>query len=270
MENVNKKHAVVYEAEVLVCDYRFTKFLEGAGATKEALELIKKYSLTIDNNNPENIESDTTCVPIMVSSDSSNRREDWTRFGSSLSELSYGNLVRYWPKDWLFKPNGSVNESFKIVYPNFEIHCTARLAEGQEKQFFADIVYDKDIMTGEKLTIADVMNKEGGHNMGWFNNSKKGDKNEKAPEERKETLEATNASDNITQGNVVDEPEEKLNEKQNDVEVITMDEVETTKSQKKPMATWKKVVIGVAIGAAVGTAGYFTYKHFAGKKSEKK
>ena len=47
---------------------------------------------------------------------------------------------------------------------------------------------------------------------------------------------------------------------------------ETTEvAEAKPkMATWKKVVIGVAAAAAVGTAGFFIYKKCSGKKTAAK
>ncbi len=115
------KKKPVYTAYLQVVKNRVTTFGENA-ETKEALTVLKMYGIRTDTMKVKGeLKESDTAIMVRIALNLDDATEDWTINGSPISEIAYGNVLRYWPLS-IVDMNKS-GQKIKIQYPDFDIDC---------------------------------------------------------------------------------------------------------------------------------------------------
>lgn len=116
------KKKPVYTAYLQVVKNRVTTFGENA-ETKEALDILKMYGIRTDTMKIKGeLKESDTAIMVRIALNLDDPTEDWTINGSPISEIAYGNVLRYWPLS-IVDMNKTSGQKIRIQYPEFDIDC---------------------------------------------------------------------------------------------------------------------------------------------------
>lgn len=109
-----------YSGTIIVLDNKLSTF----GADRSSLECMKIFKngkVTVVGTSFENINKETSCVPVRLTLDPKDESQDWTKYGSPIEEISFGNIVRYFPISTFKFDKSNKKETITLSYPDFEI-----------------------------------------------------------------------------------------------------------------------------------------------------
>lgn len=108
-----------YSGTVVVFVNKLTTFGENRDSI-ECMEILKTGNIKVNDLNLEHINFSTPCVPVRLTLDPKDTSQDWTKYGSPIEEIGFGNIIRYFPI-FAFKFDKNKKEKLSISYPDFII-----------------------------------------------------------------------------------------------------------------------------------------------------
>ena len=109
-----------YSGTVVVFINKLTTFGENRDSI-ECMEILKSGMAKINDLDLKNITFVTGCVPVRLTLDPKDTSQDWTRFGSPIEEIGFGNIIRYFPMSAFKFDKSNKKEKITISYPDFII-----------------------------------------------------------------------------------------------------------------------------------------------------
>lgn len=125
-KNKKEDNEVVYKAYCLVAENKNQHWHQDL-AIKEALFIIENYDLKVEVNlngqflssKSDKLSEEEYAVPIRIAATKEGLNDisiDWCVCGSEIDELDLGNVVRWWPRKWLFGEKQTMPEHIRIDY----------------------------------------------------------------------------------------------------------------------------------------------------------
>lgn len=131
-----KHSGTIYSGTIIVFVNKLGIFGKDNGSI-ECMQILKAGMAKINNLDLEDIDEGTSCVPVRMTLDPKDKSQDWTRFGSPIEEIGFGNIIRYFPTS-AFKFNESdKKERIMLSYPDFTVDLQVKY----ESQPADNIVY---------------------------------------------------------------------------------------------------------------------------------
>lgn len=124
-----------YSGTVVVFVNKLTTFGENRDSI-ECMEILKSGMAKVNNLDLDHINFSTPCVPVRLTLDPKDTSQDWTKYGSPIEEIGFGNIIRYFPTSAFKFDKSNKKEKITISYPDFIIDLQV-MYESQP----ADIVY---------------------------------------------------------------------------------------------------------------------------------
>lgn len=109
-----------YSGTIIVFVNKLTTFGENIDSI-ECMEILKSGAARINNLDLENISFVTACVPVRLTLDPKDTSQDWTKYGSPIEEIGFGNIIRYFPISAFKFDKSNKKEKLSISYPDFII-----------------------------------------------------------------------------------------------------------------------------------------------------
>ena len=138
----NKK--IVYDAYCVVAKNKSCVY-------KDRMECVGAFNQMAMNavNNPASTDAvsfDDVAVPVRIMLDPTGKDmgDDWT-ISSCIPELDYAAIMRWWPKSWLVKPDGTLVEKLEVSYGPVDLHLTVVDVEPSVMEdSFSDVILPED------------------------------------------------------------------------------------------------------------------------------
>lgn len=109
-----------YSGTIIVLDNKLSTF--GADRSSiECMKILKNGKVKVNDFNFEDINKDTSCVPVRLTLDPKDTSQDWTKYGSPIEEIGFGNIIRYFPISTFKFDKSNKKETITLSYPDFEI-----------------------------------------------------------------------------------------------------------------------------------------------------
>lgn len=109
-----------YSGTAVVLINKLTTFGENRDSI-ECMTLLKGGTVKVNNLDLENITFVTGCVPVRLTLDPKDTTQDWTKYGSPIEEIGFGNIIRYFPMSAFKFDKSNKKEKITISYPDFII-----------------------------------------------------------------------------------------------------------------------------------------------------
>lgn len=109
-----------YSGTVVVPINKLTTFGENRDSI-ECMEILKTGNVKINGLDFENITFITACVPVRMTLDPKDESQDWTKYGSPIEEIGFGNIIRYFPISAFKFDKSNKKEKLSVSYPDFII-----------------------------------------------------------------------------------------------------------------------------------------------------
>ena len=109
-----------YAGTIVVFINKLTTFGENRDSI-ECMEILKSGMAKINNLDLENITFVTGCVPVRLTLDPKDTSQDWTKYGSPIEEIGFGNIIRYFPMSAFKFDKSNKKEKITLSYPDFII-----------------------------------------------------------------------------------------------------------------------------------------------------
>ena len=109
-----------YSGTAVVFINKLTTFGENRDSI-ECMTLLKGGTVKVNNLDLENITFVTGCVPVRLTLDPKDTSQDWTKYGSPIEEIGFGNIIRYFPMSAFKFDKSNKKEKITISYPDFII-----------------------------------------------------------------------------------------------------------------------------------------------------
>ena len=109
-----------YSGTAVVFINKLTTFGENRDSI-ECMTLLKGGTVKVNNLDLENITFVTGCVPVRLTLDPKDTSQDWTKYGSPVEEIGFGNIIRYFPMSAFKFDKSNKKEKITISYPDFII-----------------------------------------------------------------------------------------------------------------------------------------------------
>lgn len=111
---------VKYTGTIVVFVNKLTTFGENRDSI-ECMEILKSGMAKVNNLDLEHINFSTPCVPVRLTLDPKDTSQDWTKYGSPIEEIGFGNIIRYFPIFAFKFDKSNKKEKITISYPDFII-----------------------------------------------------------------------------------------------------------------------------------------------------
>ena len=109
-----------YSGTVVVFVNKLTTFGDNRDSI-ECMEILKTGNVKINDLDLKDINFSVPCVPVRMTLDPKDESQDWTKYGSPIEEIGFGNIIRYFPI-FVFKfDKSNKTEKITISYPDFII-----------------------------------------------------------------------------------------------------------------------------------------------------
>ena len=109
-----------YSGTVVVFVNKLTTFGDNRDSI-ECMEILKAGNVKINDLDLKDINFSVPCVPVRMTLDPKDESQDWTKYGSPIEEIGFGNIIRYFPI-FVFKfDKSNKKEKITISYPDFII-----------------------------------------------------------------------------------------------------------------------------------------------------
>lgn len=109
-----------YAGTIVVFVNKLTTFGENRDSI-ECMEILKTGAAKVNNLDLEHINFSTPCVPVRLTLDPKDTSQDWTKYGSPIEEIGFGNIIRYFPIFAFKFDKSNKKEKITISYPDFII-----------------------------------------------------------------------------------------------------------------------------------------------------
>lgn len=109
-----------YAGTIVVFVNKLTTFGENRDSI-ECMEILKTGAARVNNLDLEHINFSTPCVPVRLTLDPKDTSQDWTKYGSPIEEIGFGNIIRYFPISVFKFDKSNKKEKITISYPDFII-----------------------------------------------------------------------------------------------------------------------------------------------------
>lgn len=109
-----------YSGTVVVFVNKLTTFGENRDSI-ECMEILKSGMAKINDLDLKDINFSTPCVPVRLTLDPKDTSQDWTKYGSPIEEIGFGNIIRYFPIFAFKFDKSNKKEKITISYPDFII-----------------------------------------------------------------------------------------------------------------------------------------------------
>lgn len=109
-----------YSGIIIVFVNKLTTFGKDRNSI-ECMEILKSGMAKVNNLDLENIDDGTACVPVRLTLDPKDTSQDWTKYGSPIEEIGFGNIIRYFPTSAFKFDKSNKKEKITISYPDFII-----------------------------------------------------------------------------------------------------------------------------------------------------
>lgn len=173
MSSKNKKedNEVVIKAYCLVAENKNQHWRQDL-AIKEALFIIENYDLKVEVNlsgqflssKSDKLSEDEYAVPIRIAATKEGLNDisiDWCVCGSEVDELDLGNIVRWWPRKWLFGEKQTMPEHIRIDYGIvskkhliFDLEVVTDVSKSILDKSFGDIVTEAEIGELKRIELS--------------------------------------------------------------------------------------------------------------------
>lgn len=140
-----------YSGTVVVFLNKLTTFGENRDSI-ECMTLLKGGTVKVNNLDLENITFVTGCVPVRLTLDPKDTSQDWTKYGSPVEEIGFGNIIRYFPMSAFKFDKSNKKEKITISYPDFIID----LQVVYESQPADNIVYTEPKESKEDMEMVET------------------------------------------------------------------------------------------------------------------
>ena len=140
-----------YSGTVVVFLNKLTTFGENRDSI-ECMTLLKGGTVKVNNLDLENITFVTGCVPVRLTLDPKDTSQDWTKYGSPIEEIGFGNIIRYFPMSAFKFDKSNKKEKITISYPDFIID----LQVVYESQPADNIVYTEPKESKEDMEMVET------------------------------------------------------------------------------------------------------------------
>ena len=111
---------IKYAGTIVVFVNKLTTFGENRDSI-ECMEILKTGTARVNNLDLEHINFSTPCVPVRLTLDPKDTSQDWTKYGSPIEEIGFGNIIRYFPISAFKFDKSNKKEKITISYPDFII-----------------------------------------------------------------------------------------------------------------------------------------------------
>lgn len=256
-----KNSRIKYDAYVIIPKNRTTTF-------SDRLEQQMAYNAIVTNGycvDMDGVECDKivtfedSCLPIRICLDRTGKdiADDWN-LGSPIQEIGFDCIIRWWPKKWFMKPNGTLPEKVLLHYGPVDIDLTVINPDEEViKDSFADTIISQD---------GQLVQPNNSVNMGEEIMFKKNKIKEVVTEVTTEN-EINTADEAVIDTTKAEEEDTTMPESENITEVAAATQSETTEAKKGFKNP--KLGKGVAVCAIVATAagiGFGVWKLISLKK----
>lgn len=173
MSSKNKKedNEVVIKAYCLVAENKNQHWHQDL-AIKEALFIIENYDLKVEVNlsgqflssKSDKLSPEEYAVPIRIAATKEGLNDisiDWCVCGSEVDELDLGNIVRWWPRKWLFGEKQTMPEHIRIDYGIvskkhliFDLEVVTDVSKSILEKSFGDIVTEAEIGELKRIELS--------------------------------------------------------------------------------------------------------------------
>ena len=140
-----------YSGTAVVFINKLTTFGENRDSI-ECMTLLKGGTVKVNNLDLENITFVTGCVPVRLTLDTKDESQDWTKYGSPIEEIGFGNIIRYFPMSAFKFDKSNKKEKITISYPDFIID----LQVVYESQPADNIVYTEPKESKEDMEMVET------------------------------------------------------------------------------------------------------------------
>lgn len=140
-----------YSGTVVVFLNKLTTFGENRDSI-ECMTLLKGGTVKVNNLDLENITFVTGCVPVRLTLDPKDESQDWTKYGSPIEEIGFGNVIRYFPISAFKFDKSDKKEKVMLSYPDFIIDLQVKY----ESQPADNIVYTEPKESKEDMEMVET------------------------------------------------------------------------------------------------------------------
>lgn len=144
-----------YSGIIIVFINKLTTFGKDRNSI-ECMEILKSGMAKVNNLDLENIDDGTVCVPVRMTLDPKDESQDWTKYGSPIEEIGFGNIIRYFPISAFKFDKSNKKEKITISYPDFIIDLQVMY----ESQPADNIVYVEEAKEMPAPTTSDNVNQQ--------------------------------------------------------------------------------------------------------------
>ena len=109
-----------YAGTIVVFSNKLTTFGENRDSI-ECMKILKAGNVKINDLDLKDINFSVPCVPVRMTLDPKDESQDWTKYGSPIEEIGFGNIIRYFPTSAFKFDKSNKKEKVTISYPDFII-----------------------------------------------------------------------------------------------------------------------------------------------------
>ena len=109
-----------YAGTIVVFSNKLTTFGENRDSI-ECMKILKAGNVKINDLDLKDINFSVPCVPVRMTLDPKDESQDWTKYGSPIEEIGFGNIIRYFPIFAFKFDKSNKKEKVTISYPDFTI-----------------------------------------------------------------------------------------------------------------------------------------------------
>ena len=109
-----------YAGTIVVFSNKLTTFGENRDSI-ECMKILKAGNVKINDLDLKDINFSVPCVPVRMTLDPKDESQDWTKYGSPIEEIGFGNIIRYFPIFAFKFDKSNKKEKITMSYPDFII-----------------------------------------------------------------------------------------------------------------------------------------------------
>lgn len=173
MSKKNKEdNEAIYKAYCLVAENKNQHWSQDL-SIKEAMFIIENYDLKVEVNlsgqflssKTDKLQPEEYAVPLRIAATKEALKNDisvdWCVCGSEIEELDLGNVVRWWPRKWLFGKQQTMPEHIRIDYGIvskkhliLDLEVVTDVSKSMVEKSFGDIVTEAEFSELKRIELS--------------------------------------------------------------------------------------------------------------------
>ena len=172
MSKNKEDNEVVYKAYCLVAENKNQHWFQDL-SIKEAMFIIDTYDLKVEINlsgqflstRNDKLQLEEYAVPLRIAATKEALKNDisvdWCVCGSEIEELDLGNVVRWWPRKWLFGKQQTMPEHIRIDYGIvskkhliIDLEVVTDVSKNMIEKSFGDIVTEAEFSELKRIELS--------------------------------------------------------------------------------------------------------------------